>query len=87
MTAIADYRNADELIKDHFKYEEVQFENMNDELRVAVREWVYSAYLQGLEEGYNSGTEEGYNSGYAEGREYGYDEGYDDAQAECEDEW
>lgn len=88
MSAIPDYRNADELIKNHFRGEETDFEHNLSNLDEFTREWLYAAYLQGVEEGFEEGEREGYDTGYDIGRSDGYDEGYDDARAEFEsDEW
>jgi flagellar biosynthesis/type III secretory pathway protein FliH len=78
---VADYRSGRELVDNHFSRD---LNNLTDELL----DLIYSAYLQGLDEGYTQGEEEGYNTGYEYGRTEGYDEGYDDARMEFEsDEW
>ena len=75
-----DYRDGEELIHDHLRHD---YNELDDELKSLV----YSAYLQGIEEGYAEGHSVGYEEGREEGNMNGYEEGYDDARAEFDDEW
>jgi len=81
MASVPDFKSGRDLVNSQFYRE---FDNIDD----ALKDLIYSAYLQGHEEGYNEGFEVGRDEGYEEGEDDGYNAGYDDARSEFEtDEW
>ncbi len=83
---IPEFKTADDLIRAWFIREDSDFLTSIHSLEVDVKDWIFTAYLQGHEDGYTQGREDGYDEGAEEGMN-SYDEGFEDARAEFDNDW
>lgn len=81
------YNDADELIKYQLKQ---QWDSYTLEVVSSVdylKDMIYSAYLEGHEEGFEEGKEVGFEEGREDGAINSYEEGFEDARTEFDNDW